>query len=405
MMAVYLGIDWSEKSHALVFLNETGGVIAQESIRHSSQGLGRLDQIRRELAVEADRCVVGIETAHHLMIDWLWGHGYKQVYVIPPTVTRSRQATYRQSGARSDGHDAYLIANLLRTDRHLLHPWQPDDGLTQHLRSQVDLRRELVRVRLREQSQLRAVLMRYHPAPLEAFSLDSGVCLAFLQRYPTPAALTALTWDEFRQFAQEVGYKNQYWAKAFAALTAPYPQPLPCVVAAHQASALVLAQRLSQTRTTLADVETTIRTLFQQHPDAPIYASLPGTGPVLQPALLAKLGVSRARFPTAAVLQALAGTCPVTVQSGGRRYVTFRRACDREFRTIAQQWARLSVTHSPWAVGYYTQARERGLSLSHTYRALANRWLAILWTLWQSGQPYDEMRHLLRVQQRARPRR
>ena len=404
-MAVYLGIDWSEKSHAVVFLNQEGGVIAQETIGHTAQGLVRLDQLRQELEVAAAQCVVGIETAHHLLVDWLWGHGYKQVYVIPPTVTKSRQATYRQSGARTDRHDAYLIANLLRTDRHLLHPWQPDDELTQFIRSQVDLRRELVRVRLREQNQLRAVLMRYHPAPLAAFSLDSGVSLAFLQRYPTPAAVAELTWDEFSRFAQEVGYGRQHWTKAFSALTRPVPQPLRSVVSAHQTRMVLLAQRLEQTRASLTQTDATIAGLFAQHPDAPIYRSLPGTGPVLQPALLAKVGDSRARFPKASVLQALAGTCPVTIQSGGRRTVLFRRACDRTFRTIVQQWARLSLSHSPWAAGYYDQARERGLSSSRAYRALGNRWLAILWTLWRTGQPYDESLHLQRVRDRARPRR
>jgi transposase len=56
---------------------------------------------------------------------------------------------------------------------------------------------------------------------------------------------------------------------------------------------------------------------------------------------LAKFGDDRQRFPTPSSVQALAGTCPVTERSGKRKVIKFRQACDREFRYIAQQWARL----------------------------------------------------------------
>ena len=105
-MAVYLGIDWSKKSHALAFINQKGGILAQDTIGQTAKGFARLDEIRSSLDISAAECVVGIESSHTLLIDWLWSHGYKQVYVIPPRVTQGRQATYRQSGARTDSHDA-----------------------------------------------------------------------------------------------------------------------------------------------------------------------------------------------------------------------------------------------------------------------------------------------------------
>ena len=125
---------------------------------------------------------------------------------------------------------------------------------------------------------------------------------------------------------------------------------------------------------------------------------------MLAPALLSKLGDDRERFPTPGTLQAFAGTAPVTEQSGQRRMVRFRQACDKELRTITQRWAKASLEKSPWAVAYFTQARERGHSTSRVQRALANRWLAILWKLWQSNQPYDQDLHLQRVKARSRPR-
>ena len=100
--------------------------------------------------------------------------------------------------------------------------------------------------------------------------------------------------------------------------------------------------------------------LFRQHPDQAIFASLPGTGDFLVPALLVKFGYDRERFPTAASLQGLAGTCRVMGVSGKRRIIRFRRACDHEFRLIVQQWALQSLHHSVWAASYVQQVLARG---------------------------------------------
>ena len=144
--------------------------------------------------------------------------------------------------------------------------------------------------------------------------------------------------------------------------------------------------------------------LFEQHPDRAIFASLPGAGELLAPALLSKFGDDRARFPSPASLQALAGTCPVTDKSGKRRVIKFRHACDRQFRHIVQQWARHSLRKSVWANAYWQQVRPRCQSDSHALRCLANRWLAVAWKLWQTGQPYDQTYHLQQRTLRAKSR-
>ena len=141
-----------------------------------------------------------------------------------------------------------------------------------------------------------------------------------------------------------------------------------------------------------------LKSIFREHPDHTIFDSLPGAGDFLAPALLAKFGDDRKRFPTPASVQALAGTCPVTDQSGKRRIIKFRRACDREFRAITQQWSIASLERSVWANAYWQRTRTRCQYSSLAYRRLANRWLAIAWKLWQTGQAYDEAYHL---QQRA----
>lgn len=393
-MEVYLGIDWSERSHTAVFVDGEGRPLCQRTVSHSSEGFREMDRLRTELDIGPDQCIVGLETAHNLVVDWLWGHGYSQLYIIPPSVTRSRQATYRQSGARTDESDGFLIAELLRTDRHRLIAWQPDSDLTQCLRAKVRFRNRLVADKRSHLNQLRQVLLRYYPAALEPFELSSYIALHFIQRYPTPAAVRTLSYGEFQTFAHEHRYPAHSTPAAFARLKAPQPQALPVTLAAYQDEAVLLAETLTQGKRRISQTDKAIADFFQQHPDAPLFASLPGAGALLAPALLVKFGDDRSRFPTAASVQALAGTCPVTVQSGKRRSVHFRHACDHEFRTYAQQWAVASLKQSPWALAYVENGRRRGHSYNRACRALANRWLAVAWKLWQTGQPYDPSYHL-----------
>ncbi|MFN2199902.1 MAG: IS110 family transposase [Caldilineaceae bacterium] len=396
-MEVYLGIDWGESSHAVVFVDGEGKELCRKKVEHSVNGFGEIDDLRRGLGVTKEECVVGVETAHNLIIDWLLGYGYSQVYVIPPNVTRSRQRSYRQSGAKTDESDGYLIGNLLRTERHRMIQWRPDSELTQRLRAKVRLRSQLVVDRTAHYNQLRQTLLRYYPAALEPFGLNSRIALDFVQRYPTPAAAGKLKYSEFESFAKGHRYPANGIAGAYAKLGVEQPTALPITVETYQEEAVLLAQLLSEVKGHIGRIERSIAELFSQHADREIFASLPGVGEHLAPALLVKFGDDRERFPDAGAIQALAGTAPVTSQSGKSRSVRFRQACDHEFRTYMYQWAALSIKYSPWAATYYAQARQRGLSHNHTCRALGNRWLKILWKLWQNRECYDQDRHLAKT--------
>lgn len=176
-------------------------------------------------------------------------------------------------------------------------------------------------------------------------------------------------------------------------------------VAVYQEEGQMLANDLLGLLQTMRRLKRELTALFQDHPDQHIFASLPGAGDLLAPSLLAKFGDDRARFPTAGSVQALAGTCPVTDQSGQKRIVKFRRACDIEFRQIVQQWARCSLRQSAWANAYWLEVRNRCHGDNDAYRRLANRWLAICWKLWQTREVYDEAYHLKQRRLRRKPKR
>ncbi len=255
-------------------------------------------------------------------------------------------------------------------------------------------------------NRLRSRLWRYYPAALEVFSdLTTQIVLHFLQAYPTPQA-AALTLADFQAFARQHRYPHPMrLVRCYARLQTPQPQAAPEIVAIYQGEVCVMARLLLQIVRLKNQAIAELRSLAPQHPDYPIFRSLPGAGDLLAPGLLVKFGDDRQRFPSPGSVQALAGTCPVTRSSGRRKVVAFRHACDREFRQIAIQWARCSLRHSVWANAYYERVRPHCRSDSHAYRCLANRWLAIAWKLWQTGEVYDGAYHLRQWALRNRPRR
>jgi transposase len=395
-MRVYIGIDWSEKKHDLCFLNQVGEVLQTLTIARTPYGFLELEQARGRLGVEAEECVVGIETHHNPLIDFLIERGYTHLYVLPPNAVKSARGRYWQSGSKSDPQDARLIADMLRTDEAKYHPWSPDGPLTRQIRAKISLIGYLNKEIWQLGNRLRAALVRYYPAALEIFStLDSPITLAWIQEYPTPAAGQALRYTEFQDFLRRHHHTQpRKWAACYARLQEAQVDASAEIVQVYAQEASLLAQLMTQLVQARLHLLTEVDRLYQQHPEAYIYQSLPGTGRYLEPALLAMLGEDRERFPTPAILQALAGTCPVTKQSGKTRYVVFRYSCNHEFRQIVQQWAKLSIDRSPWAAAYYQKTRPHCHSENEAYRKLANRWLEILWRLWQDHQAYNEQMHL-----------
>lgn len=404
-MQVYIGIDWSEGKHAVCFLNARGTVVQELEIAHRPEGFMQLDQACRGLGLPLSELNLGIETAHNLLVDFLVEQGYR-MFILPPSLVKANQPRFANSGAKDDRRDAHLIADILRTDPGRLPVYQPDSSLVRQMRGQVSLLVFLTQATTRYTNRLRAVLLRYYPAALTVFAqLDSPISLAFLKAYPTPHAAALLSQQDFEAFLKAHHHTHPaHWRACYARLTQPHPQPRPEVVQTYQPEALLLVDLLEAVSKAKQTAQTRLVQLYQQHPDRPLFTSLPAAGAFLEPALLAKLGDRRERFPTPAVLQAIAGTSPYTRQSGKKRSVHFRLACDREFRYLVHQWAKASLRQSPWAKSYYQQALARCGSPEGALRRLANRWLAILWKLWQTGQTYDEQVHLQHRISRGQPR-
>ena len=134
-----------------------------------------------------------------------------------------------------------------------------------------------------------------------------------------------------------------------------------------------------------------IKDLFSTHPDVEIFSTFPGAGAVLAPRLLSAFGSDRERFGTSEDIQNLSGIAPVTVQSGKKRLVRWRWACPKFMRQSFHEFAGESRKHSIWASAFYDKHREIGKNHNVAVRALAFKWIRIMFRCWKDCKPYDEL--------------
>ncbi|MBV7335294.1 IS110 family transposase [Chloroflexi bacterium TSY] len=400
-MKVKMGIDWSEKKHDVMMLDETGRALGYAQIEHSQKGFRQIEEMRKKTGASHDEVTVGLETAHNLLIDYLWSSGYKNVYVVPPNVVNKSRERYSQSGAHNDKSDAYVIADLLRTDVHRFYPWSPGSELLQQMRVVSSATQYWTKETVALSNRLRACLLRYHPALLEVFSnWPSRIACHLVLTYPTPEHVRNSTYEGFQEFLKQHRHTQpRKWVTCYDKLTATYPTSAPAFVPAYQREALQLAECLLLALRYEQETLDQLQSLFLQHPDQHIFASLPGAGQLLAPSLLVKFGEDRNAF--------LSHEPSV---SGGNLscHQTKWQSQNRSFPQSLR--SRLSLFYSaicsllPQRVFlgrcFYTAARQRGLKRVMLI-ALANRWICIIWKLWQDKKPYDESFHL---QQRAHRR-
>jgi hypothetical protein len=231
------------------------------------------------------------------------------------------------------------------------------------------------------------------------------LALAFLRRWPSLQALRKARPETIRSFYYQHGSRSQK-------LIAKRLELIQNAVALSEEAALIesfalrvqmVVRQLQAIGPVLAQYDRQIAEVFATHPDAPIFASLPGAGPVFAPRLLAALGSRRERLASASALQCASAIAPVTRQSGGKRLVKRRFTGALFLRQSFHEWARETVRHSLWAAAYYEQQRAKGCPLHTVVRALAYKWQRIIWRCWQDRTPYSEEIYLAALRRSRSP--
>jgi transposase len=153
----------------------------------------------------------------------------------------------------------------------------------------------------------------------------------------------------------------------------------------------------------ISDYDKVIATLESRLRSSRIFRSFPAAADVFAPRLMAVFGEDPTRFRSAAEVQRYCGVAPVTERSGNKNWVHWRYRCSKFQRQTLVEWAGLSIPHSYWAEQFYRAHRARGVGHQGALRALAFKWVRILFRCWQTGEQYDESRYLKALSKREAP--
>ncbi len=388
----FAGFDWAKDHHDIIVVDTAGTIVSEFRIQHTLEGWSQWTE-----KTAAFPCLgVAIETSSGAAVDQLLESG-TLIYPVNPVNAKRYRERKTASGNKTDRHDAWALADALRVDGHGWRPLAPQDPVIAELRILGRDEVALIGERTALVNQLQQALHEYYPTALEAFDDWISPCAwSFVETFPTPEILVRAgkrKWDKFLH-SHKLCRPQTYDKRIEAFGKAGQWHVGTATTAAKSFLAQTRCRQLRALQIQLDAYRKRIEALFASHPDSGMFGSLPGAGPKLAPRLLGEIGSDRTLYENPQGLQCLAGTAPVSYQSGKVHKVRLRRACNKHLRHAIHLFADKSRAQSPWAAVYYRTLRERGMSHAQALRCLGQRWLKIIWKMWQDHASYDPSLHM-----------
>jgi len=391
---IFVGDDWAEDHHDVEVLDEAGATLARRRFAEGLEGVGQLHAILADHASEPSEVVIGIETDRGLWVASLVAAGYA-VYAVNPKAASRYRDRHVSSGAKSDRGDAKMLADLVRTDRHLHRPVAGDSSVAEAVKVLARAHQRLIWGRHRQVNALRATLREFYPAALEAFGneLAHPDAVGVLGRAPTPEKGRGLALSTLTTTLRRGGRRRNVEIRAKAiqeALRSPQLDPPAAVADAFGASVTASIGVIAEMTRQLTNLEAELGRSFESHPDAEIICSLPGLGDVLGARVLGEFGDDPNRYQDAKSRRRYAGTAPITRASGTKKVVLARFVRNRHLADACYLWAFCSLSASPGARAFYDVHKAKGESHDQALRVLGNRLVGILDGCLRHRTLYDE---------------
>ena len=401
--AAFIGIDWADAKHDICL--QAAGSAKREccQLEHTPEAIDAWVSTLR-IRFSGRLVAICLELTKGPIVSALCKYDFLVLFPINPlTLARYREA-FTPSRAKDDPTDAALQLELLLTHRDKLQVLQPQSPTMRALAQLVEHRRRVVGDKVRITNRLTSTLKNYFPHVLHWFQdKDTHIFCDFLSRWPTLKAAQLARRSTLETFFHDHHVRvGEALAKRVHAIKTA--TPLTTDEGVITPNVLLVQALVSQLRVTLDAIEAfdqAIAQHAQRHPDFPLFQALPGAGPVFASRLLVAFGEQRERYPSAAALQKYAGIAPVTERSGKKAWVHWRLQCPKFLRQSFVEWAAESIRHSFWAQVYYQQQREKGKAHQAAVRALAFKWIRILYRCWQERTPYDESTYLQALTRRG----
>ena len=402
--AAWIGLDWGYSEHAFA-LQEPGKSPEEGRLENTPEALHAwLGELALRYGGRPVRLALEGKggTALPLLLEYAW----LEIYPVNPITSARYRTAFVPSGASDDLPDARVLLELVRDHGAKLRRLQAQDACTQELLALVRTRRALVDRRTQVLLQLDSLLKSYYPQALQLVGgLQSDLALAFLARWPDALRLKQARTSTLRAF---------YWSHnvrrpALIQARLEQIQQLKSLVTQEALLSVsvrhlrLLLDELKVFGKHLAPLEAEIARVFAAHPEAELFKHLPGAGPAMAPRLCVAFGTLRPLYPEPAAMQKYSGVAPVREKSGDQVWVHWRWLAPVFLRQTFVEWAGQTAKHSRWAKAYYEQQRARGRSRQTILRALAFKWIRVLWKCWQEHTPYDEARYIQQLIHRKSP--
>lgn len=401
---LWVGLDWGDKQHSFAWQDRDGNH-EEGSLTHSAENLHQwLKSLGERTGARPVR--LGLETTHSAVVHALLQYPWLEIYPINPLTSARYRTAFTPSGASDDLPDARILLELVRDHADKLRPLQEQDPQTRKLAALVEARRQIVDRRTTVLNQLTSLLKSYYPQALDLLdNLNTELAIAFLRRWPELTELKAAKPGTLKRFYYQHQVRSESLvqerldrvAKALA-LTTDEARLSVAVLRLRQ-----LLDELEVFRKHVSRFDTEIKTTFASHPEAALFRDLPGAGPQLAPRLCAAFGTLRTLYPEPASLQKYVGVAPVRQKSGNQLWTHWRWRAPAFLRQTFVEWAGQTVRYCPWASRYYELMTKKGKTHAVIIRALAFKWIRILWKCWQERTPYDEARYLRQLLHRKSP--
>lgn len=276
---------------------------------------------------------------------------------------------------------------------------------TIELGSLAEDRRRFVDERAALSNELRAVLKLYFPAVLEldAAKLYADFLIKFLMKYPSLSLAQKTGATKLRKFFFGIKAERNAQRRVDLIVNAVPLTENEVTIRCCTRRVTAIVHMIHTLNMQIDRYDDDIHELVRQHADYHIVASLPGASDKTHCRMIAALGDDRSRYPSAESLQNATGIAPLTIQSGKQKVVCSRWACSKFMKQTFHEYAALSITESKWAKAYYDEQRAQGKSAQVARRALAYKWLRIIYRCWKDRIPYDEARYIQRLKESGSP--
>jgi transposase len=403
--AALIGIDWADSKHETCLIDPQTGRREASLLRHSPAAIGEWATALR-VRFGGKLVAVCLEQSRGPLIYALLKYDFITLFPVnPATLARYREA-FSPSRHKDDSTDAAYLAELLFSHRDHLRAWRAEDEQTRTLRYLVEHRRRLVDDRTRISNRMTSLLKCYFPQVLEWLpDIRTTLVCDFLLRWPSLDALRRVRRETLVKFFRS---HNSVRTDAVERRVGAIRQAAPLVTdrAVIASSVLMVKALAAQMKTTLAAIhefDAEIEALCAVNRDFALMKSLPGAGQNYAARLTAALGSDRERWRSADELAQLSGIAPVIERSGQSRRVRWRYFCPKFLRQSFHEYAGESVRHSFWARAYYDGQRAKGKSHQAAVRALAFKWIRIIYRCWMTRTPYDEVKYLEGLRKKGSP--